>query len=404
MKKYSTFILVLFLGIFIACKSGGEPNNSLELLRRPYLQSAIADSLTVLWRTNEGTNAKLAFKQPEESKWSFVSGQTRKTNTGIIENEVALKSLIPNTAYQYRIYTDDVLLLEQDSLYFRSPINAQDSVFSFFAVGDIGEAVEDEGTPDKLGQALIPFVDSLNFGLLLGDIIYPDGRSEDYDTNLFQYFGEVFPYVPVFTVLGNHDWHEPEENYMKEWKLPGNEHYYSFDYGNVHFIGLDTKNGELYNYNEQVAWFQSDLATSKKQFDWIIVFLHHNGKSCTYKNDYEGVVSLYPIFDEYGVDLVLNGHAHTYERLNPMNGKGEIVDQSEGFTSITVGSGGKLRGIGTDPKPFVPNPDSCKYPGLVATYTHDWAFLNLEISGKQLKGTAITTKDLKQVDRFEINK
>ena len=76
---------------------------------------------------------------------------------------------------------------------------------------------------------------------------------------MFQYFGDIFPYVPVFTVLGNHDWYEPEENYIQEWKLPGNEHYYSFDHGNVHFVGLDTKNGELFEYEAQLEWLEDDL-------------------------------------------------------------------------------------------------------------------------------------------------
>lgn len=388
----------------MSCVIEKEQDDSIKVLRRPYLQSAIADSLTVLWRTNQGSKAEVAFKQADKQKWILVEGQTRRTNTGLIENEVTIRSLVPNTHYQYKIITDEVHLISEDSLYFSSPVGAKDTVFSFFAVGDIGEAVEDLGTPDQLAKALESFVDSLNFGLLLGDIIYPDGKSEDYDKNLFQYFGEVFPYVPIFPILGNHDWHEPEENYMKEWKLPGNEHYYSFDYGNAHFIALDTKMGELYNYEEQVSWLKQDLTSLPEDVVWKVVFLHHNGKSCTYKEDYEGVVSLYPLFDEYNVDLVLNGHAHTYERLNPMNGKGEVVNQEEGFTCITVGSGGKLRGVGSDPIAFNPNPDSCRYPGLVAAYIHDWVFLNLEICGYQIKGTAFTTKNQIEVDSFEINK
>ena len=389
-------------------------DEAIQLVRKPYLQSAISDSLTVLWRTDIGSQCKVAYREKTTKRWTLVKGRTRTTNTKVIENEVSLSNLLPNAVYEYRIFTNKTELLSEQNLHFTAPVSRRDSVFSFFAVGDIGEPVEDGGTPDQLAKALIPFVDSLRFGLLLGDIIYPDGRSEDYDKNLFQYFGNVFPYVPVFTVLGNHDWHEPEENYIKEWKLPGNEHYYSFDYGNVHFVGLDTKNGELYEYEAQVKWLEQDLMNSSGQTDWIIVFLHHNGKSCTYKKDYEGVVSLYPIFEKYKVDLVLNGHAHTYERLNPMNGAGEVFvsgereatsyQNPEGFISITVGSGGKLRGIGSDPKPFTPDPDNCKYPNLVAAFSHQWAFLSLKIEGKQLTGRAISTADNAMVDQFMIKK
>ena len=191
---------------------------------------------------------------------------------------------------------------------------------------------------------------------------------------------------------------------MKEWKIPGNGHYYSFDYGNAHFIGLDTKHGEFYDYDTQVKWLEEDLIQVADEVDWVIVFLHHNGKSCTYKSGYESVISLYPLFEKYGVDLVLNGHAHTYERLNPMNGAGEVLKTGKGFTSITVGSGGKLRGVGTDPMPYKPDPDNCRYPDLVAAYSHQWAFLSLKIDGKILTGKAIATKKRDIVDEFIIHK
>ncbi len=400
---------VLCAALCWSCMSCGPERSSMtdiQVLRMPYLQTALADSMTVLWRTDAGTESGVRFRKKGALAWSEAEGVVRATNTSLIENEVTLVKLEPGARYEYEIFTDEGQLLPETSLGFRAPVAAGYSVFSFFAVGDIGEAVEGGGTPDKLGEALSSYVDSLNFGLLLGDIVYPEGKSEDYDNNLFRYFREVFPYVPVFTILGNHDWHEPEANYIKEWKLPGNEHYYSFDYGNAHFIALDSKNGDFYDYERQVAWLEEDLSRVAGTENWKIVFLHHNGRSCTYKDAYENVVSLYPIFEKHGVHLVLNGHAHTYERLNPMNGQGEVVREGEqkGFTSITVGSGGKLRGVGTDPKAFTPDPDNCRYPGLVAAYAHDWAFLKLDISGESLRGTAITTHDLKVVDRFEIRK
>ncbi len=398
-----------------SCGNLQKDDQKIELVRKPYLQSAISDSISILWRTNTGDNCNVRYKLRGSKEWSNADGVTRITNTNVVEHEVTLFNLNPATIYEYQIFTDNQQFLVDQNLRFPSPIGRKDSIFSFFAVGDIGEPVEEGGTPDALAKALVPYVDSLKFGLLLGDIIYPDGKSEDYDSNLFQYFGAVFPFVPVFTILGNHDWHEPEENYVREWKLPGNEHYYSFDYGNAHFVGLDTKMGDvLYDSAAQVKWLEADLASIGDQQDWKVVFLHHNGRSCTYKNDYKSVVGLYPIFEKYGVDLVLNGHAHTYERLNPMDGEGQVVERAmstnshyqapEGFISITAGSGGKLRGVGTDPKPFHPDPGNCKYPNLVAASSHTWAFLTLKIEGKTLEGTAMATKDRKVVDQFRICK
>lgn len=386
----------------------------ISLMRKPYLQSALGDSLSILWRTDIGKSCKVLFRKEKMTEWQEVRGITRNTNTGLIENEVTLHNLDVKTIYNYKLYTDNERLLPFDKLHFTSPASHADTSFSFFAVGDIGEPIETHGTPDQLADALEPYLDSLQFGVFLGDIIYPDGKSEIYDKNLFEHFVNVFPYIPIFTVLGNHDWHDPDENYLKEWKLPGNEHYYSFDYSNTHFIALDSKNGDLHDYDAQIEWLKNDLRKHQGTQQWIVVLLHHNGKSCTYKNDYDAVISLYPVFEQYEVDLVLNGHAHTYERLNPMDGQGGVTSAKdastsklfnpEGFVSITVGSGGKLRGYGSDPKPYTPDPDNCRHPGLVAASVHENAFLWLDIEGNKLSGKAISTYDHSILDKFIIVK
>lgn len=403
-------ILALGFLYLSSCVNESKPP---KLLRKPYLQTVLADSATVLWRTENGTKASVAFKKVSDSLWAEAEGVTRKTRLGAIENEVSLHNLDPYTRYEYRIFTDGQALLAEQSYEFRSAANAQQHKFNFFAVGDIGEPLETGGTPDQLANALERERTNFDLGVLLGDIIYPDGKSEVYDQNLFQYFGEVFPYVPLFTVLGNHDWHAPEKNYIQEWKLPHNEYYYSFDYSKVHFTALDSKNGDFYEYDKQVEWLKNDLR-EHKEAEWNIIIIHHNGNSCTYKEDYERVVKLYPIFEQYGVDLVLNGHAHTYERLNPMNGEGKpiadyigkdsVYRHPEGFISITVGSGGKLRGVGSDPKPFTPDPENCRHPNLVAKAAHLWAYLHISIDGNVLTGKTIATEDFSVVDEFRIEK
>lgn len=402
--------IAVLLGIW-SCSS--KKTLPVELIRRPYLQCALSDSVTVLWRTDTGSHCQVAFRPDTEVDWLYAQGTTRKTNTGLIENEVVLKGLEPDIRYEYRIFTEDQELMDMDSLWFHSPKTVSDTVLTFFAAGDVGEPIADGGTPDKLAKALASTLENQDFGVLLGDIVYPEGRSEVYDAHLFDHFGAVFPYVPLFTLLGNHDWHEPQDNYLQEWKLPHNEYYYSFDYANAHFTALDSKEGDFYEYEKQVTWLEEDLKSAAGK-DWRIVLLHHNGKSCTYKEDYERVIALYPLFEKYGVDLVLNGHAHTYERLNPMNGLGEVLPQylentdvyerPEGFISITVGSGGKLRGIGSDPTPYTPDPENCRHPQLVAAADHLWAYLQISIKGKTLEGKTIATEDLREVDHFVIRK
>jgi predicted phosphodiesterase len=412
---YLKYVLVVVLSssLLWACSRSraGEPMN---LVRQPYLQLAFADSTTILWRTSSGASAQVRYRAAGDKKWQTARGTTKATNTSVKENEVILTGLRPAMAYQYRIATDG-REWRSKQYQFRSPVAATDTTFQFFAVGDIGEPVELEGTPQQLNDALLRGPQDFDLGLLLGDIVYPEGRSEQYDDRLFRHFTTYFPTTPVYPVLGNHDWHDPENNYFKEWKVPGDRHFYNFHYANAHFIALDSgPKGEIYDYDRQLAWLEAQLKNKRASDDWTIVYLHHNGKSCTYKEDYAGVMSLYPLFDRYDVDLVLNGHAHTYERLNPLNGQADVLPNylkqkdrylhPEGFISITIGSGGKLRGKIGDPTPFTPDPEQCRHPDLVARAVHDWIYLGVAISGKKLTATAYTTSDNAVVDRFVVEK
>jgi 3',5'-cyclic AMP phosphodiesterase CpdA len=162
---------------------------------------------------------------------------------------------------------------------------------------------------------------------------------------------DIFCAIPVWPALGNHDWgSDPRDNWQQEWYLPNNEHYYSFNYGNAHFIALDTRDGNLYDHDNQLHWLEQDLAANANA-DWIFVYYHHPGITCTYKKNNDAVSEgFFPLFDRYHVDVVFNGHAHTYERLYPIY-NGVPVDQEQdpnytdplGTIYIISGAGGKLK-------------------------------------------------------------
>jgi len=408
MVKPILSFITLLLTALLAC---GQPNE-IKLLRYPYLQTALADSITIMWNTDLGSTCKVEICQTGDTVWSAVTGKIQALHD-VRRNEVVIRGLGNDRSYYYRIFTDDCNLLPTADLSFTSRPSAGEP-FTFFAAGDIGEPVEEGGTPDVMASSISRKMLDFNFGLLLGDIVYPDGKSEAYDKNLFQYFAVPFSRIPTFAVLGNHDWHvDPDRNFLVEWKLPGNEHYYSFDYGNAHFIGLDTKDGNFYQYEKQVRWLKEDLEQSKDKYRWIIVFLHHNGKSCTYKEDTERVIALYPLFERYKVDLVLNGHAHTYERLNPMDGRGvpiqryfgmNIYNDPDGFISVTTGSGGKLRGVGSDPTAYTPDLENCRHQNLVAASKHVWAYLQVTITNSELRAVSINSENDEVIDSFVIRK
>lgn len=379
-----------------------------ELLRQPYLQTVFADSASIFWITNKGEKAYVKYGKSDVLD-NVAYGVSLKDRDKV-RNSVTIKGLERGETYFYSVYTDDKLLASGNEYFLRTESENKTSKFSFYAMGDIGQPVFKGGFPQITSYQINSLEQKPNFGIGLGDIIYPDGESRLADAYLFKPMETILKNIPFYPALGNHDWHvDPDKNFEKEWKLPNNEHYYAFDYMNTHFIALDTREGELFDAKKQIEWFENDLIKSQKKYDWIFVYFHHNGKTCTYKKDYQSVINLYPLFSKYNVDLVLNGHAHTYERLHPFDENGNVIESyrnnresypeiSNGFIQITTGAGGKIK------KGFVPPvPGKCD-KNIVASNAHRGHFSLIEIQGRYLKFQAISSIGGEVLDSFVIKK
>jgi predicted phosphodiesterase len=118
--------------------------------------------------------------------------------------------------------------------------------------------------------------------------------------------------------LGNHD---TEGNllqaYMDEFKL--DKQYYSFDYLNAHFIALSTELDEN-EVKEQLQFVRSDLSSTKanQNIDWIIVFFHKPFYSASNTDPTNMRRTYHPVFENFDVDLVIQGHSHNYQRSYPL--------------------------------------------------------------------------------------
>ena len=412
-KLFMVFIVPSLLMIF-GCnqpmkKVGANDTEKTILLREPYLQNSFADSISVLWNTNKAKKSYVKYGKTKDLNLTTI-GEV-KIDSAIVRSTVTLKGLERGVKYYYAIYSDDKLLASGDDYFFRTESLDKNSRFTFYAMGDIGEPVKTGGFPQVTSYQINNLKEKPNFGIGLGDIIYPDGKSSFADEYLFKPMEPILKNIPFYPALGNHDWHvNPDYNFIKEWKLPNNEHYYSFDYENSHFIALDTRNGgALFDAENQIKWFEKDLKNSQGKYDWIFVYFHHNGITCTYKTDNTSVMGLYPLFSKYNVDLVLNGHAHTYERLHPLNNKGKVIEKfrtnknsypeiSNGFIQITTGAGGKLK---KDWKPA--NPGNCS-KDIVAAVGHTGHFSLISIEGKKLKLKAISSIGGAVLDTLVIDK
>jgi hypothetical protein len=147
--------------------------------------------------------------------------------------------------------------------------------------------------------------------LMLGDIAYTSGTATELDTKFFSVYRDFMRYVPVYPSIGNHERRTSQGRpYFEAFVLPEPERYYSFDWGPVHFVAIDTT---LPN-RTQLRWLDADLASTQQP--WVVVFGHHPMYTNSLRGPQKEVRGAFAkIFQERKVDLVLTGHEHQYERF-----------------------------------------------------------------------------------------
>lgn len=381
-----------------ACQSEATYSD-IQLTRKPYLQYAGNDSVRVRWMTDQ-------LMEEPAVVWENEIFEAKKVAHRLGFLYEAISPIGSGESSSYHIKDGKQRLVGD---FETNQLSREDEVIRFFAVGDIGEATENGGFPEMLNQELSKNKD-LQFGFLLGDIVYPVGASELYDYQLFGPLSGSLSRMPVFPILGNHDYgSDLEQNYFQEWAKIENGHYYHITRGNTQFLCLDSRNGSegFYEFEQQKAWVEKTLKENQGKYQWTIIAVHHPGKTCTYKKVNDQLISMYPIFNKYDVDLVLNGHAHTYERLNPMDADGNamVLENSslindplkDRFMAITLGAGGKLK------EDWKPGEKECKYDGLVTKQIHAGHVGMFEINGDKMV-FQLSVHGTEESDHFEWNK
>ena len=116
------------------------------------------------------------------------------------------------------------------------------------------------------------------------------------------------------------------------------EHAWSFDYANVHFVGLDSNSERA--VKDLVGWLDADLgaASADPETDWIVVMFHHAAYSASSHGPTSYVRERWvPLFEKHGVDLAVAGHDHNYERTKPIRG-GKVVEAGQGVVYVVAGA------------------------------------------------------------------
>jgi len=233
----------------------------------------------------------------------------------------------------------------------------------FAVIGDTGSGTEkqrDVGDMMVKYRALFPF----EFVLMMGDNLYGGEAPQDFEKKFSEPYKVLLDNkVKFYATLGNHDL--PLQVNYENFNMNGKE-YYRFKKGNVAFYSLNSN----YMDKKQVKWLEDELA--KDTSEWKICFFHHPPYSSAKKHGSDDQLRevVEPIFLKYGVNVVLTGHDHVYERIKPQ----------KGIYYFVSGAGGKLRsGDVSETSPLIEK-----------SYDRDMHFMLFEVAGDQMYFQAIS--------------
>ena len=297
--------------------------------RGPYLQKGAPSSVVVRWRTDVATDSRVSFGSAPGSLGAFVIDAASRT-----EHEVTLSSLAPDTTYFYAVGTTGGTLAGDDASHFfvTAPPPGTAKPTRIWVLGDSGTA---NSSAQAVRNAYYSFTGTrhTDLWLMLGDNAYSSGTDSEYQAAVFNMYPTMLRKSVLWPTLGNHDGGSADSGsqsgvYYNIFTLPrsgeaggvasGTEAYYSFDYGNIHFIVLDSFDSDRSPNGAMMTWLQSDLASTEQ--DWVIAYWHHPAysKGSHDSDDSSQLVEMrenaLPILEDRGVDLVLAGHSHSYER------------------------------------------------------------------------------------------
>jgi len=329
------------------------------VIRGPYLQSGTPDSIVVRWRTDNLTDSRVQYGVEPDCLNSTVTDSLLVT-----DHEMTLTGLQPDTRYCYAVGTTTAVLAGNDGTHFfdTAPVPGTRKPTRIWILGD-------SGTGDLNAEAVRDAYDTLtgtqhtDLWLMLGDNAYDTGTDPEYQQAVFGMYPEMLRKSVLWPTLGNHDIFDNVNMtwpYFDIFTLPeqgeaggfpsSSENYYSFDYANIHFVVLDSFASNRLSGGDMLVWLEADLANTTQ--DWIIAFWHHPAYSKgSHDSDLEAPLvqmreNAVPILEDHGVDLVLSGHSHSYERSFLIDGFHATPTAVPGDGVIKDGGDGKEGGTG----------------------------------------------------------
>ena len=337
-------ILPIFAGSTVGAQ---EP----VVLRGPFLQSLLAESVEVRVLTDAPAQGKVRYQMAEGATEEAL-GEPSAT-----DHRIRLQGLTPGARYSYEVLIDDRVIASGEDFRFRTAPPPGTGSFRAALIGDSGQTVVNG---ENLQRPVTEILFRLEPDLFLhsGDINYES--REELDVVLFDEYAPLMRTVGIYPARGNHgalsveDWFRvfsppPTPSIVAACETPPEvcdepaiaidlpsprpAVFYSFDWGPVHFAVVDSI-ADFEECSAQLRWLCADLAAAaERDVPWKIILIHHPAYSAGLhgpRPNFDGTdltanQLIPPLAERYGVDVVISGHDHNYQRSFPLL-DGEVVD------------------------------------------------------------------------------
>ena len=356
------FSAVLLIATLFPCPLFAVDAAERRCFRGPYLAAGGADRMTIVWRTigditpvvrigSAPTALERAITSTSRSgrilsrRADGVGGwvSLHSARDGAVQYEATILGLTPATTFYYAIFDGGTLIAGGDVNHkFRtSPPPGSTAPLRFWVVGDSGTGEENQAA---VHRAMINEVGTLgrkplDFYMHVGDMAYGSGTNEQFQRNFFAVYDLTLRNTVCWPSMGNHEGGTSQGAtgigpYYDAYVLPrrgeiggtpsGTEAYYSFVWGNAHFVCLDSHDLDRRPTGKMARWLKADLAAAKAA--WLIAFWHHPPYTKgTHDSDIEHQLiemreHIMPILEDRGVDMGFTGHSHIYERSMLVDG------------------------------------------------------------------------------------
>ena len=314
-----------------------QSNINALITRGPYLQKVNQNSVIIRWKTDIATDSRV-----DVGISPALLNITTTNQNFTTDHEILVTDLNANSNYFYGVGYFSQLIVTGNNLYFETlPNEGESGDYEFLVLGDCGTGYQEQ--IDVKNAVIGAYGNHFDGMLLLGDNAYQSGFDSEYQTNFFEKYTELTENTVIWPAPGNHDYNNhipfsPDPAYYDAFNLPtygecggvpsGTEKYYSYNFGNIHFISLDSYDVPRSATAAMGSWLSQDLGANTQ--DWIVAYWHHppytkGSHDSDNDNFLDGELvemreEILPILESYGVDLILNGHSHSYERSMLIDG------------------------------------------------------------------------------------